>query len=201
MHRSLKLFCLLLVILFSVNSVSAQGKRGIGLFPFENLGNQKKYNWISFGFHYLLSNKLSNIAAYYVPDKKIINKALSESGHGNRKIDGEMVYHVGKKAGINIGITGSYSTNGKTITVNIDFINAFNGANIFTKKYDNKFDEIFFIADDIIQNLIDLSTVPLSDTEQTILNRQLTNSAKAFQNFCLGYIENEKSKREREKVI
>jgi len=111
-----------------------------------------------------------------------------------------MVYHIGKTIGFNIGITGNYYTNGNTINVNVNFINAFNGASIFSKEYNHNFNEIFDIADDIVKNLLDLSTVTLSQTEQNIINRQLTNSAKAFEYFCLGYMENEKSSRQREVV-
>jgi len=201
MLRSYKICSLVLVLLFSLNISSAQDKRGIGLFPFENLSKEKKYDWISFGFNYLLSNKLSNIASYYVPEKKIIDKALADAGFGNRKIDGEMVYHVGKSAGINIGISGNYYTNGNNLTVNVSFINAFNGASIFSKEYKNTFSEMFIIADDIVKNLIDLSTVSLSQNEQNIIDRQITNSVKAFEYFSNGYIENEKPSRQREIVI
>ncbi|MCK5345360.1 MAG: hypothetical protein KAR20_18245, partial [Candidatus Heimdallarchaeota archaeon] len=80
-----------------------------------------------------LSNKLAHLSAYYIPDHNVIKKALIEAGWGQRKIDGQMVYHVGKSAGINVGITGNYSTNGNTINVNVNFINSFNGASIFSK--------------------------------------------------------------------
>ena len=201
MLRSYKFICLTLTVLFSFNIVSAQDKRGIAIIPFENLSKQGKYDWISFGLEYLLSNKLSNIAAYYVPEQKIVRKALNTSGFGTRKVDGEMVYHVGKAVGINIGITGNYYTNGNTLNVNVNFINAFNGASIFSKEYQNNFSDLFSIADDIVKNLIDISTVSLSQSEQNIVSRQLSSSAKAFEYFCLGYLENEKPNRQREKVI
>jgi tetratricopeptide (TPR) repeat protein len=201
MLRSYKICSLVLALLLVIDNSSAQDKRGIGLFPFENLSKDKKYEWISFGFDYLLSNKLSNIAAYYVPEKKIISKALAEAGFGQRKIDGEMVYHVGKTAGVNIGISGNYYTNGKSLNVNVNFVNAFNGATIFSKEYNKSYSDMFFIADDIVKNLIDISTVSLSQTEKNIINRQITNSVKAFEYFSNGYIENEKPSRQREVVI
>jgi len=201
MLRSYKICSLVLVLLLVINNSSAQDKRGIGLFPFENLSKDEKYEWISFGFDYLLSNKLSNVAAYYVPEKKIIIKALADAGFGQRKIDGEMVYHVGKAAGVNIGISGNYYTNGNNLNVNVNFVNAFNGATIFSKEYKNSFSEMFFIADDIVKNLIGISTVSLSQTEQNIINRQITKSVKAFEYFSNGYIENEKPTRQREIVI
>ena len=110
------------IILLS-NSAFAVEKRGVGILPFENLKNDRDYDWISFGFQYLLSNKLAHLSAYYVPDHNVIKKALTEAGWGQHKIDGEMVYHVGKSTGINVGITGNFSTNGTTINVNVDFIN------------------------------------------------------------------------------
>ncbi len=174
------------------NSVSAQ-KRNVGILPFENLKNDQKYDWISFGFQYLLSNKLAHLSAYYVPDHNVIKKALIEAGWGERKINGEMVYHIGKSAGINVGITGNYSTNGNTITVNIDFINAFNGASIFSKQYIKKNSELFLIADDIATNLLQITAVNLSSSERAIMNRKITSSVEAYEYFCLGYIENEKT--------
>ena len=146
MLRSYKICSLVLILLLTINISVAQDKRGIGLFPFENLSKENKYDWISFGFDYLLSNKLSNIAAYYVPEKNIINKALANAGFGARKIDGEMVYHVGKSAGINIGISGNYYTNGKNLTVNVSFVNAFNGSTIFSKEYQNTFNDMLLGA-------------------------------------------------------
>ncbi len=91
-----------------------------------------------------------------------------------------MVYHVGKSSGINIGITGNYHTNGSTLEININFINAFNGASIFSKTYSNKLDDIFFIADDISKNLISLTTVSLSQNEQAIINRQINQFGKSL---------------------
>jgi tetratricopeptide (TPR) repeat protein len=201
MIRTYKFMCSLLAFVFFINLASAQDKRGIGILPFDNLGDQQKYSWISFGLNYLLSNKLSNISSFYVPEQNIIQKEIKKAGFPTRKINGEMVYHVGKSAGINIGITGNYRTNGKTIEVNVNFINAFNGASIFSKKYNNNNSELFVIADDIAKNLIDLSTISLSQNEEIIFNRQITQSVQAFQNFCLGYIENEKPNRQREIVI
>jgi tetratricopeptide (TPR) repeat protein len=173
----------------------AQQKRSIGILPFDNLSNQKKYDWIGFGIEYLLFNKLSNISALYVPDQAITRKALAEIGYNSKPITGEMVYHIGKSTGINLGITGNYLTNGKAIEVNLSFINAFNGATIFSKKYQNNFNELFQIIDDIAQNLIQVTTIQITPTEQNILNRQITSSIVAYESFCLGYIENEKTNR------
>ena len=182
-------FIFIFVILFS--NVLANGKRSIGILPFENVNGKAKYDWVGFGFEYILSNKLSNIAAFYVPEQQIIKRALRENNYGEKKINGEMIYRIGKETGISIAVTGAYSTNGKVIELHLSMINSFTGATILAKTYKQNFSEMFDISDDIIISLINLSAVNLSEKENNIVNRRITNSISAFENFCLGYLENE----------
>jgi tetratricopeptide (TPR) repeat protein len=200
-HNKFLTFLLLLVVLLSSNLTYAAEKRTVGILPFQNLTKQKKYDWIGFGLQYLLSNKLSNISAFYVPDQNIIRKSLSEAGFNGGTINGEMVYHVGKSAGINIGVTGSYSTNGNNLILNLNFVNAFNGASIFSKEYRNTMNDIFTIADDISTQLLNLAAVTLTTKENNIVYRQITGSVNAFENFCLGYLENEKRNKQLEVIV
>lgn len=169
--------------------------------PVENLRNNKRYNWIGFAFEYLLSNKLSNISSFYVPDQKIIQRAFREGGYSTEKIDGQIVYHIGKATGINVGFIITYSTDGKSIDVNVNFINSFTGASIFSKQYINKMEDLFTIVDNIVENIVQLTAVTLSPAEKNIVNRQVTRSIKAFENFCLGYMENEKPKKNLEAIV
>ncbi len=72
MLRCMRLIYTLLIIILIINPLIAQEKRGVGIFPFENLSKQEKFDWISFGLEYLLSNKLSNIAPFMFR-KKILS--------------------------------------------------------------------------------------------------------------------------------
>jgi len=183
------------------NSVFAVEKRSVGILPFDNLKNDKQYDWISFGFQYLLSNKLAHLSAFYVPDHLVIKKALIEAGYPQRNIDGEMVYHVGKSAGINVGIIGNYSTNGNTININVNFINSFNGSSIFSKQYNSKNSELFAIADDIADNILQITATNISSQEKAIMKRKITSSVQAYESFCLGYLENEKPQKHLEVIV
>ncbi len=199
MQINKKLLICLSVIFLAFSQLLANGKRNVGIMPFENLGNSK-YDWVGFGFEYLLDNKLSNISALYVPDKSIILKSLRKNGFGQKKIDGEMVYRVGKETGINIAITGAYEVNGKNIEVFISYINCFTGATINSKKYSKRIRDIFSITNDIVSEFLNMTSISLTAQEQTIVNRKMTGSIKAFEYFCLGYLENEKSKRKLEVI-
>ena len=90
-------------------------KTSIGILPIENQTKKTRYDWIGFGIEYILYNKLSNISAFYVPEKQLIKEALDKSGYKNKELDGRLIYHIGKEALINIAIVGSYQTDGKDI--------------------------------------------------------------------------------------
>jgi tetratricopeptide (TPR) repeat protein len=198
----LKKFLLLTfaAIILSAPPVSAQQKYSVGIFPFVNEGTAR-YEWLSFGFEYLLSNKLSNISTLYVPDASIIKKSMQRENYSGGPVSGEMVYHVGKETGVSLAILAEYETNGNQIRVNLRFINAFTGGVILKKEYNNSLSDIFDIANDITANLISLSGVTVSEQESNIVNRRITNSVKAFENFSLGYLENEKSNGRPEVII
>lgn len=194
----LYIFSVLFAMLFFSNAAVAVEKRSIGILPFENLKNEQRYEWINFGLQYLLSNKLANVSAFYVPDQSIIKKVLAESAFSSGKINGDLVYRIGRETGINIGITGSYATNGQNLIINLNVVNSFNGASILSKQYSQTLNDIFSIADDIAQNILNLAAVTLTPQEQAIVSRRITSSPKAFEYFCLGYIENEKANKQME---
>lgn len=168
--------------------------------PFENTSGQSSTNWVGFGIEYLLFNKLSNITDYYVPEKAVIIKAMANTGLDNSRIDGKMVYRVGKETGINIAITGAYSMSGNQIELYISFINTFTGATIFSKKYVDNKSALFTISDEIVREMVNTTQTTLSDQEESIVTRNMTSSAKAFEYFCLGYLENEKKNARMETV-
>jgi tetratricopeptide (TPR) repeat protein len=192
---------LLIICCILFNALLANGKRNVGIFPFENLQGNSKYDWIGFGFEYLLNNKLANVSAFYVPEAQIIDRALKEAGYPKHKLDGELVYHVGRSTRIEIAITGGYRTDGKNIELFLSFINSFSGATILAKQYMNPLSDLFMLADEIANQLIELSSVQLTDQEKTIVNRKITSSIQAFEHFCLAYIENEKMNKRNEVIV
>jgi len=105
------------------SSVTTTEKIKIGIMPFEN--RSSGYDWIGFGLEYMLAEKLSKISSLYVPQKNIILKALKKRGLENSRIDGDVIYKVGRETNIDLAIAGIYKTNGEYIQLTIRFINAF----------------------------------------------------------------------------
>lgn len=189
--KILRYFVLILLTCAVFNPLFSQGKRNIGILPFENLTKNAKYDWVGFGLEYMLENKLSGIASFYVPNKKLILDALSKRNISGPTYNGDAVYQVGRETGINAGIIGRYRIKGNNISFKLIIINAFSGSTISEDDYEYSLNDIFSLADVILDKLIERSGVYLSEQEQLISARQITRSVKAFEYFCLGYIENE----------
>jgi tetratricopeptide (TPR) repeat protein len=187
-----KVAFVILINILLLSSIYSQNKRIIGIMPFENAGN-KKHDWVGFGIEYQLNIKLSNISAFYVPSKSMIINALKKRNALNSTINSEIVYQVGRETGINVAIVGVYKVFSNKVEVDLKFVNAFSGANIFTKTYSKGLNELFVIIDDISKSLLDLTMVNLTSQEEIIVNRRMTESIKAYENFCLAYVENEKA--------
>ena len=121
-EKLVNLLIILLVISLSSHSTSIFAKTSIGILPFENQTKKARFNWIGFGIEYILYNKLSNISAFYVPEQRIIKQALKKVGYSSKKLDGRLVYHIGKEALVNIVLVASYQSDGKDIILTLNIM-------------------------------------------------------------------------------
>lgn len=186
------LFNLILVVLILASSLLAQDKRRIGLIPFTNEKPNSKYLWISYGLDYYLRNKLSVLSGFYVPDKKHFKKVLDDVGFGKGPLTERMIYHIGKYANVEVTVSGSYSVQGNTLTLNVLYSNAYNGTALLTSKISKPLNEFFDAGNQIINQLIELAGIPVTSKEKKLLAFTLSKSVPAFESFIRAYMENEK---------
>jgi len=182
----------LLIILLLSTVLFAKDKRKIGLIPFENATGSSKYDWISYGFEYYLYSKLTALSGFYVPDKKTFHAALQKANYGKEPFSERMIFHIGKYSGVEVTISGSYKMYGNTLELTVVYSNAYNGTTILTDKISDSITNFFSIGRKIVSQVINLSGITVSPTEQRLLNFSLTNSIKAYGSFIKAYMESEK---------
>lgn len=182
----------ILLIFLSISVLSAQDKRKIGLVPFTNVSKDAKYDWISYGFEYFLSNKLAVISGFFVPEKGPFHKILKEVGFGMRPIDERMIYHIGRYAGVEVTVSGKYVVTGNNIEMQVTFSNAFNGSTILQSDFNEPLANFFPIGRKITDQLINVAGISVSENEQRLLDFTLTKSPVAFESFVKAYMESEK---------
>ncbi len=192
-----KIFILILLI---VAVAMPQDRRRVGLIPFQNEGNQSRYDWVSYGFEYLLHNKLSVISSFFIPDKSTFDEVLQRADFGSEPLDQRMIYHIGKYANVEVTISGNYTVKGNILNLKVTYSNALKGEPLITTNYNEPLSNLFDINTKIVNELINLAGIGLTSNENRLLNLRITNSISAFENFIKAYIENEKRDGRIEKV-
>lgn len=185
----------LIILIFSTNLIFAQnysGVKKVGIIPFKNLSNKQDHAWISDGIEYLLANKISFLSTALVYDDALLKKALTEEGYSYSTFNDRIIYHIGKKTGINIIIMGTYKVSGKNINVHTLYKNAFDGSDLLVLDYSKPLSQLFEISSDMTINLIELINNNSGSGDNDLHDYQITSSIKAFEYFIKGYIENSK---------
>jgi tetratricopeptide (TPR) repeat protein len=72
---------------------------------------------------------------------------------------------------------------------------------IASERYTRNYDAFFEVVDQAAEKFLSLTDISLTDEEHIRFQRGVTNSMKAFELFCLGYLENSKSVKNDEKII
>jgi tetratricopeptide (TPR) repeat protein len=165
----------------------------IGIIPFENKSGDSDYNWVGFGFEYLLSNKFSHIPQYKLADRNAVIKFITS--------DSASVYVNGEEWTLNYSIGGTYDVDDSNLEVDLTYVKPFVGTQLASEHYLTDYGDFFNIVDNAAKKFLRLTGIVLSDAEDKLFNRKVTSSMKAFENFCMGYIENSSSDRDEEKVI
>ncbi|APF17200.1 Tetratricopeptide TPR_1 repeat-containing protein [Caldithrix abyssi DSM 13497] len=198
MMRRITISVLILFIL--AGSILAQDKRKIALLPFFNEKPSSRNSWMAFGLEYYLRNKLSVLSGFYLPEKKVLKKVLDEVGFGKAPLNEQMIYRIGRYANVEMTVSGSFFVENNLITLKILYSNAYNGTPILSSQFRQPVDKFFELGNQVIEQLISLTGIPVSATEKRLLSFTLTNSVSAFESFIRAYMENSKPNARIEKV-
>ncbi len=182
----------LLIFLLTVSALWAQDKRKVGLIPFINEKPNPKYDWVSYGLEYYLRNKLSVLSGFYVPEKKVFQKVLDEIGFGKTPPTERMIYHIGQYGKVEVTVSGSYVVENGSLNLKILYSNAYNGTPILSTQIREPLSKFFDVGNQIIDQLVNLAGIPVSESEKRLLSFTLTNSVSAFESFIRAYMENNK---------
>ena len=165
----------------------------VGIVPFENNSGSSDHDWVGFGLEYLLSNKFSHIPYYKLADRIAVQKFINS--------DSASVYVNGEEWTLDYSIGGSYAADNRSMEVDLAYIKSFTGTQLASEHYLTDYDDFFDIVDNAAKKFLRITGIVLSETEEKLFNRKVTSSMKAFENFCMGYIENASSDRDEETVL
>jgi tetratricopeptide (TPR) repeat protein len=165
----------------------------VGIVPFKNNSTSSDHSWVGFGLEYLLSNKFSQIPSYKLANHNVVLRYINS--------DSASVFINGEEWTLDYTIGGSYATDNGHIEVDLSYTKPFTGTQLASDHYSAEYSDFFDIVDNAAKKFLRVTGITLSENEEKLFNREVTSSMQAFENFCMGYIENAKSNRDEASVI
>lgn len=162
----------------------------LAVIPFQNISQEKKYDWIGQGFSETLISSFANTKNTKVVERLLMNNILKEISFQNSGlIDSNDAVKLGKLTGSNVIVSGSYQILGDEISINARFIDlekgtVDNGSAFHTRgEITNLFDLQEKVANELNQQFnLNLS----SEDKQNIKDiTHSTDSIKASQLYVL----------------
>ena len=154
-------------------------KASIAVLPFENIGNDPKWDRFADGITEDIITDLS-----HSKDLIVIARNSTEVYKG-KPID---IRQIGRDLNVKYVLEGSIQSLGERIRVTAQLIEAASGSHIWSERYDRPVDDLFAVQNDVTQRIaatIAGSEGAVAEAERTLLRRKPPANLTAFDTYLL----------------
>jgi len=152
-------------------------KHSVAVLPFVDLSPDQSSEHLADGISDALINALSRIRDLRVPGR---TSAFSFKGQEQDLRD------IAKKLSVKTVLEGSVQVMGDKLRVSAQLINADDGFQLWSEKYDRKMEDIFAIQDDIARAIVDTLKVEILGEKQTPFIKPATGNFEAYNLYIQG---------------
>jgi serine/threonine-protein kinase len=152
-------------------------KHSVAVLPFVDLSPDKSSEHLADGLSDALINALSRIRDLRVPGR---TSAFSFKGQE------QDLREIGKKLNVQTVLEGSVQVMGEKLRVSAQLINAEDGFQLWSEKYDRKMEDVFAIQDDIARMIVDTLKVEILGDKHLPLVRPATANLEAYNSYLQG---------------
>jgi len=152
-------------------------ERSIAVLPFTNSSADADSEYFSDGMTEEIINALAHL-----PGVRVAARTSSFSFKG-KAID---IALVGARLNVATVLEGSVRRAGGRIRVTTQLINATDGYQLWSERYDRSFDDIFAIQDDIARSIVEHLRVALTGSADQVLVRRGTDNIEAYDLYLKG---------------
>lgn len=155
---------------------SASGN-SIAVMPFTNISNDSDNDYFCDGLAEELLNALSKISELKVAAR---TSAFSFKG---RDVD---IADIGSKLGVKNILEGSVRKSGDRLRITAQLVNAADGYQVWSERYDREMKDIFDVQDEIALAIVDALKIKLLGEEKAALLKRQTASPEAYEFYLRG---------------
>jgi TolB-like protein/DNA-binding winged helix-turn-helix (wHTH) protein len=149
----------------------------IAVLPFSNLSDDPAQSYFSDGITEDLITDLSRLSGLTV---------IARNSVFTFKDTAPKPQEVAQHLGARYLLQGSVRRKENQVRINVTFVDAESGLNIWAERFDGSLDDIFTLQDKVVEKVVRALRVKLSVREQKSLNRPTTENVEALQEYFWG---------------
>jgi adenylate cyclase len=146
-------------------------KPSIAVLPFENMSEDKDFDYFSDGLTEEIINGLSKVDRVFVIAR---NSTFTYKGKPVK------VQQVAEEMGVRYVLEGSVRKTGEKVRITTQLVDALNGHHIFSERYDRDFKDILAVQDEITMKILAALQVHLTTGELAQPLAKGTNNIEAY---------------------
>jgi serine/threonine protein kinase/tetratricopeptide (TPR) repeat protein len=151
--------------------------RSIAVLPFVNMSNDAENEYFSDGIAEEIINALTKVQAL-----RVASRTSSFGFKGKNEDIGE----IGRKLKVATVLEGSVRKAGSRLRVTAQLVNAADGNNLWSERYDRQLEDVFEIQDEIAQSIVTALRVVLSEGEKKAIEASATENVEAYEYYLRG---------------
>jgi adenylate cyclase len=151
--------------------------RSIAVLPFADLSTERDQEHFSDGVAEEILNALSKVGGLHVPAR------TSCFAFRGVSLDAR---EIGKRLGVETLLDGSIRKAGKRVRISVQLIDAGNGYQLWSERFDREIEDIFEIQDEIARSVLESLGLALSEREECRFLMPSTTNIEAYELYLRG---------------
>ena len=153
------------------------GIRSIAVLPFADLSAQHDQEYFSDGVAEEILNALTKVAGLRVPAR------TSCFAFRGKSVDAR---EIGKRLGVDTLLDGSIRKAGNRVRISVQLIDARNGYQLWSERFDREIEDIFAIQDEIARSVLDALGLSLTQRKERRFVKPSTTNVQAYEFYLRG---------------
>lgn len=152
-------------------------KKSIAILPFKNLGQEENSNFYEFALADAIITELAQLRSLIVRPSSVIAKYQSKD------VDPR---EAGQELRVNAVLSAGFIRGGDKMRVTAQLIDVASGDILWSDRIDVEGSDILTLQDSIAQRILEGLRLELSDNEQEMLGRRMTENHEAWEEYLRG---------------
>ena len=151
--------------------------RSIAVLPFADLSAERDQEHFSDGVAEEILNALSKVSGLHVPAR------TSCFAFRGATLDAR---EIGQRLGVETLLDGSIRKAGKRVRISVQLVDASNGYQLWSERFDREIEDIFAIQDEIARSVLESLGLALSEREEFRFLKPSTTNIEAYESYLRG---------------